>query len=163
MNNVFAAASVFAPLAASSGTVVIMARVYQLHFSRFMAAWVICVWSTCQMACGVAFLRHVTTSEWITVLFIVIAWMLTSVAFVWRHFLVGSALSFANFIAHYVLIGLSNNVITSVFAVVSSCWVCWAMVFAGSFSIYVRRRHKVPQAIGGRVVRSFRGPSQQNV
>ena len=157
----------FAPLLLSSGSVLFMAHVYSQRISRWSSAWTIVIWCVCELCMGISLLllmhaidsdaEEHTTSAYVgkaTLALILVLWCVISTSLcVYKAFLVCTVAAFLNFIAHYIIVGVtltSAGATACILAILSSVWVCWTLFFSLSFSLYVKKR--AMKKLGGAIM-----------
>lgn len=156
----------FAPLILSSGTVHFMARAYAQRNPYLSAICAIAFWCLCDSCTGLALLGfvhslqdrrdHVESNEYFSgpviigiscIVLLQILRLLSSIAIVMRAFNASIVLNAINFVVHYVIIGvvltetLDDGVALSIsiMFVTGSIWICWALWFSISFSLFTQR------------------------
>jgi len=146
--------STFSPLFLSSGSVFFISRLYAQKGLTLWAVLAIVVWCISECCLGLSllgFLHSVkradktTTAAYIgymNVVLIPILWFSVSLAIITRSFGIATAISFVNFIAHFLLIGVVMAETSSgvaILVVLGSAWVFWTCCFSAAFLLYVRK------------------------
>lgn len=143
-----------APLFFSSGSVLIIARIYEQRCSRCTALCAISAWCACQMCTGLALLLFVHSLQrteravtYVAVPALLCTWLVVGFALYARHYAVAVLAAALNFCAHAVVVGLAltnSGLAAALLAVVGSVWICWTLCFALSIMLFVRRRLMKP-------------------
>lgn len=166
-------AATFAPLIFSSGSVLIMARVYQQRVSRVAAIWSIVVWCACESSTGLSLLLYLHAMQldeysrnvnvtMVMVPFLFATWIVVSYSLYNKHYVAAVVASVANFCAHIVVVGLAlaeSGVGAALLGVIGAVWICWTLCFSLSILLFVRR--KLMQPISERVLAKMRADAMR--